>query len=270
MKLKDLTIQWDQIGQARVPESCAAFFRTLLSYQNPLNCHMGQFVFVGGVLLNSLLNPLHPPRPRRNPLIRNWESGKARFLNFLPESKAQFLNAWCLLLDAWCLMLDAWGLRLEAWCLLLDDWCLMLDAWCLMLEHLPDPSTKGSTKGALCGGGRRPPPFVDGSGRCSSIKQQAASKHQASSSKHQASSIKHQAIKHQNQASVLSPINTPRKLKHFWLDRSRSFFGARLFQILRFPDFQISNFENVEFGSFGIINPIQNRLVSIRTVFQSL
>ena len=42
----------------------------------------------------------------------------------------------------------------------------MLDAWGLMLEHLPDPSTKGSTKGAaegrpLCGGGRRPPPFVD-------------------------------------------------------------------------------------------------------------
>ena len=44
----------------------------------------------------------------------------------------------------------------------------MLDAWCLMLEHLPDPSTKG-------GGGRRPPPFVDGSGRCSSIKHQASS-----------------------------------------------------------------------------------------------
>ena len=39
-----------------------------------------------------------------------------------------------------------------------------------MLEHLPDPSTKGSTKG-----GRPKPP---------------ASKHQASSSKHQASSIK--------------------------------------------------------------------------------
>ena len=58
----------------------------------------------------------------------------------------------------------------------------MLDAWCLMLEHLPDPSTKG--------GGLRPPPqrggrpsaappfvepFVDGSGRCSSIKHQTSS-----------------------------------------------------------------------------------------------
>jgi len=39
----------------------------------------------------------------------------------------------------------------------------------------------------------RPPfveSFVDGSGKCSSIKQQAPSKHQASSSKHQAASIK--------------------------------------------------------------------------------
>ena len=36
--------------------------------------------------------------------------------------------------------------------------------------------------------------------------------------------------------SVFSPINTPRKLKHFWLDRSRLFFGARLFQLLRFSD----------------------------------
>ena len=113
--------------------------------------------------------------------------------------------------------------------------------------------------------------------------------------------------------SVLSPINTPRKLKHFCLDRSRFFFGARLFQTLRFPDFQIFDFEKVslgnlvfeistennkgvmgrpwtkrrvlrtisntlkfpnvetvEFGRFGIINPVQNRLVSIRTVFRSL
>ena len=104
-----------------------------------------------------------------------------------------------------------------------------------MLEHLPDPSTRVPQRG----GGRRPPPFVDGSGRCSSIKQQAASKHQASSSKHQASSIKHQ-----NQASVLSPINTPQKMKHFWPDRYRSFFGARLFLNLRFSDFRFWNMEN--------------------------
>ena len=45
---------------------------------------------------------------------------------------------------------------LAAWCLMLAAWCL-LAACCLMLEHLPDPSTKGSTKGgrpkaaSLCG-----------------------------------------------------------------------------------------------------------------------
>ena len=33
-------------------------------------------------------------------------------------------------------------------------------------------------------------PFVDGSGRCSSIKQQASIRHQAASIKHQAASIK--------------------------------------------------------------------------------
>ena len=38
----DLTIQCDKIGQVRVPDSCAPFSRTLLSCQNPLNCHMGQ------------------------------------------------------------------------------------------------------------------------------------------------------------------------------------------------------------------------------------
>ena len=145
-----------------------------------------------------------------------------------------------------------------------------------MLEHLPDPSTKGATKGGgrrpppLCGGGRRPHPFVDGSGRCSSIKQQASIRHQAASIKHQASIIKHQASSIKHQASVLSPTNTPRKLKHFRPDRYRFIFGARLFQILRFPDFQISHSGNVELGRFGINSPVQNRLVSIRTVFQSL
>ena len=41
MKIKDLTISRDQIGQARVPKSRAPFFRALLSCQNPLNCPMG-------------------------------------------------------------------------------------------------------------------------------------------------------------------------------------------------------------------------------------
>ena len=94
--------------------------------------------------------------------------------------RAQFLNACCLVLDACCLMPDA---------------CLLLAAWCLNTcqthpQRIPQRGG-GRRPPPLCGGGRRPPPFVDGSGRCSSIKQQAASKHQASSSKHQAPSSKH-------------------------------------------------------------------------------
>ena len=42
------------------------------------------------------------------------------------------------------------------------------------------------------------------------------------------------------------------------------------FEISRFSDFQASNFENVEFGRFGTINPVQNRLGTIRTAFRSL
>ena len=92
-----------------------------------------------------------------------------------------------------------------------------LDAWTPARSIHEGFHKGGAAEGRppLCGGGQRPPPFVDGSGRCSSIK-------------HQASVLQ----------SVLSPINTPRKLKHFWQDRSRLFFGARLFQILRFSDFR--------------------------------
>ena len=95
------------------------------------------------------------------------------------------------MLDAWCLMLAACCLMLAAWCLMLAC-CLLLDAWTPARPiHKGRRPSAASTKG----GGLRPPPFVepfvDGSGRCSSIKQQAASKHQASSSKHQAPSSKH-------------------------------------------------------------------------------
>ena len=41
-KIIDLTIVLDRKLWARVPTSCAPFFRTLLSCQIPLNCHMGQ------------------------------------------------------------------------------------------------------------------------------------------------------------------------------------------------------------------------------------
>ena len=46
---------------------------------------------------------LTPPHQRRNFILRNWECGKARFLNFLPELGTQFLNAWCLM-HAWWFM----------------------------------------------------------------------------------------------------------------------------------------------------------------------
>ena len=82
--------------------------------------------------------------------------------------RAQFLTACCLLVAAWCLT--------PACCLLLDAWRL-LAACCVMLEHLPDPSTKGSTK--------------RGRPKAASLCKhhaQATSKHQASSNKHQAPS----------------------------------------------------------------------------------
>ena len=140
----------------------------------------------------------------------------------------------------------------------------MLDAWCLMLEHLPDPSTKG--------GGLRPPPL------CGTLcgwvwqvfKHQAASSKQASGIRHQAASIKHQASK----SSICFVTNQHATEVEALLTRQISIIFRRAsfpnFQISRFADFQVPNFENVEFGRFGIINPVQNRLVSIRTVFRSL
>ena len=113
------------------------------------------------------------------------------------------------MLDAWCLMLDA--------CCLMPDACLLLAAWCLnTCQTHPQrvPQRGGRPKTA--------PPFVEAAeGRLPLWMGLAGV---------QASSIKHQA-------SVLSPINTPRKLKHFWPHRYRLFVGARLFQILRFSDF---------------------------------
>ena len=113
----------------------------------------------------------------------------------------------------------------------------------MMLEDLPDPSTKGTTKG---GRPKAAPPLwrrPKAASLCGWVWQ--VFKHQAASSK-QASGIKQQAssIKHQNQASVLSPINTPQKMKHFWPDRYRSFFGARLFLNLRFSDLRFWKLKN--------------------------
>ena len=153
------------------------------------------------------------------------------------------------MLDAWCLMLDAWCLMLEAWGLMLDAWCLMLDAW---------TPARPIHNGFHNGGAAECRPPLWRRPKAASLRGWVWQVFN-----HQASSIKHQA-------PVLSPINTPQKLKHFWPDRYRLFFGARLFQISRFPDCQVFNFENVEFGRFGIINPVQNRLVSIHTVFRSL
>ena len=71
-----------------------------------------------------------------------------------------------------------------------------------MLEHLPDPSTKDSTKGGAVEGR---PSFVEAAAgrlplwmslagvQASSSKQQAASSKQQASIKHQAASIKQQA-----------------------------------------------------------------------------
>ena len=80
-------------------------------------------------------------------------------------------------------------------CCLMPDACLLLAAWSLY-TYQTHPRREAAF-GRLHTGGLafgRPPfvePVVDGSGRCSIIKHQAASKHQASSSKHQASSRKH-------------------------------------------------------------------------------
>ena len=47
----DFAIQCDQIRRHRVPESCGWCFRSFLSCQNPLNCHMGQNIVLGGHFL---------------------------------------------------------------------------------------------------------------------------------------------------------------------------------------------------------------------------
>ena len=125
-------------------------------------------------------------------------------------------------------------------CWLMPDACLLLAAWCLNTcqTHPQRVPQRGAAEG-------RPPLWrrPKAASLCGWVwqvfKHQAASSKQASGIKQQASSIKQQASSIKHQASVLSPINAPRKLKHFWPDRSRLFFGTRLFQILRFPDFQL-------------------------------
>ena len=150
-------------------------------------------------------------------------------------------------------------------------------ACCLLLEHLPDPSTKGSTKGGRPKVAppllRRPKAFLPlwmglAGVQASSSKQQASIRHQAASIKHQASSIKNQSssirfVTNQHTTEVEALLTRQISI----IVRHASFSN---FEISRFPDFQMFNFENVEFGRFGIINPVQNLLVSIRTVFRSL
>ena len=92
----------------------------------------------------------HTPHKKIHFLIKNWESGKQDFEISCQSHRTQFLNACCLVLEACCLLPDA---------------CSPLAAWCL---------TTCQTHR------RRPPPFVGGSGRCSSIKHQASSSKQAS------------------------------------------------------------------------------------------
>ena len=132
-----------------------------------------------------------------------------------------------------------------------------------MLEHLPDPSTKG---GGLWpppqrGGGLRPPKAAPPLWMGLASVQASSIKHQASSIKHQASSICFVTNQHTTEAEAL----LTRQISIIFRRASFPKFG-----ISRFSDFQDSNFENVEFGRFGIINPVQTRLVSIRTVFWSL
>ena len=88
------------------------------------------------------------------PIFKIWslENRISEFLARVSEPNFLMLAACCLMLAAWCLMLAC---------------CLLLDAW-----TPARPIHKGFHKG---GGGRRPPPFVDGSGKCSSIKHQASS-----------------------------------------------------------------------------------------------
>jgi hypothetical protein len=102
------------------------------------------------------------------------------------------------------------------------------------------------------------------------FKHQAASSKQASSIKQQAAIIKHQAsstclvtlVTNQNTTEVEAPLTRQISI----IFRRASFPNL---EISRFSDLQVLNFENVEFARFGIINPVQNRLVSIRTAFRS-
>ena len=140
----------------------------------------------------------------------------------------------------------------------------MLDAWSLNACQ-PHPQR---------GGGLRPPPFVDGSGRCSSITQQAASKHQASSSKHQASSIKQQAssIKHQApKSSICFVTNQHTTEVEALLTRQISIIFRHAsfpnFEIFRIPGFQFwkcwvwevwyyqSGPKSVSINPYGILEP---------------
>ena len=129
--------------------------------------------------LKAIFWVIAPPSVDRKSSHEKLAAGKTRFRDFLPESWAQFPDACCLMLAAWCLMLAC---------------CWLLDA-----RKPARPIHKGFT-------GRRPlhlfverrptpPPFLDGSGMCSSIKLQAKNKNQASSIKLQASSIKPQEFR---------------------------------------------------------------------------
>ena len=143
----------------------------------------------------------------------SWETESLEKQDFLISCQSlgtQFLNAWCLMVHG--------------------SWLKAHGSWprgagpALGPEGAPGPP--GSGPGAPSGTRAGPAPL--GHEPWAMSLESWAIKH--------ASSIKHQA-------SVLSPINTPRQLKHFWPDSSRSFFGARLFQLFRFPSFQISRSE---------------------------
>ncbi len=93
MRTKDSTIQCGQIGQARVPKSCAPFVRAFPSCQNPVNFHMGHFFFFfGEAPMNSnwnscMLAPVpgtHCWHPSWHPLLTSqfWNYGQVQKLYF--------------------------------------------------------------------------------------------------------------------------------------------------------------------------------------------
>ena len=76
--------------------------------------------------------------------------------------------------------------------------------------------------------------------------------------KHRASSIKH----------LFCHQSTHHGSRSTFDQTDIDYFSARVFFL---PNFEISRFSILEHEKrFGIINPVQNRLVSIRTVFRSL